>query len=603
MNRFPPPAKPLLLLSLCLVLSALLFTRSPTTNFVFDEQEALLANPYVQGARPFWSAFQVDFWGRKAQETIGSYRPLPNLLWRALAFTLRANTPFYLHLLNVVLHAAVASALGRLTWRITYDRWAGWMAGLAFCSLGIAAEVVCGVVGLADILVAACAVSTLWGATLPMRQGVPLVFFSVLAGFFAKETVVGLVLPVTLFAAWQWWKKPNARAVFRSFGIFVAQGAALALAISLRRLFFPVETTMGQAAVEELPLIGRSFAVLLQWFAQPGTPIDPINNPLSQLGFVARLPSCFEVYLRGAGQLVVPVGLSGDYSFAQTTARGWTFQAYLGAALWCGTVAGGVALLGAAQKVVDAGAQTLVGTLGFGLLWIPALHLPVSNAFVLLPTVRADRLWYLPALGFCLALGGAWGLLQRQLASSRRAAAVALGVAALFLGVQATQARRHACDYRDDLAFWRATAQAAPKSAKAWLNLGVMLGARGHGEQRVQMTRKATQLAPGWPMAHVYLGDALCRRDQLQEAWPSYRKGLELAPQQKSLVALALQCLWDRDQFELRAVELGDMAARHHGTWLAYFVERLREKGAVNGGLPARYRPRGYNEGVERTEP
>ncbi|HEU4533199.1 MAG TPA: tetratricopeptide repeat protein, partial [Polyangiaceae bacterium] len=32
-----------------LALSALLYTRSLTTNFIFDEQEALLANPYVHG--------------------------------------------------------------------------------------------------------------------------------------------------------------------------------------------------------------------------------------------------------------------------------------------------------------------------------------------------------------------------------------------------------------------------------------------------------------------------------------------------------------------------------------------------------------------------
>ena len=56
---------------------------------------------------------------------------------------------------------------------------------------------------------------------------------------------------------------------------------------------------------------------------------------------------------------------------------------------------------------------------------------------------------------------------------------------ALFLAFQGARARFHAFDYTDDLAFWRATARAVPMSAKAHLNYGVMLGARGHLDQRL----------------------------------------------------------------------------------------------------------------------
>ena len=69
----------------------LLFTRHPArTNFIFDEQEALLANPYVRSiaeAEPKFrwvDAFYRDFWGLGPERSIGSYRPIPNLVWRAL---------------------------------------------------------------------------------------------------------------------------------------------------------------------------------------------------------------------------------------------------------------------------------------------------------------------------------------------------------------------------------------------------------------------------------------------------------------------------------------------------------------------------------------
>ena len=67
-----------------------LYTRHPATNFIFDEQEALLANPYVRAAADpttkigWLEAFRRDFWGLTPERTIGSYRPLPDLVWRAM---------------------------------------------------------------------------------------------------------------------------------------------------------------------------------------------------------------------------------------------------------------------------------------------------------------------------------------------------------------------------------------------------------------------------------------------------------------------------------------------------------------------------------------
>ncbi len=47
-----------------LLVSVVLFVRSPASNYIFDEQEALLANPYVNGKDiHFWEVFRRDFWG------------------------------------------------------------------------------------------------------------------------------------------------------------------------------------------------------------------------------------------------------------------------------------------------------------------------------------------------------------------------------------------------------------------------------------------------------------------------------------------------------------------------------------------------------------
>src|SRR5580700_11088096 len=61
-------------------LALVLFSRWPGTNYIFDEQEALLANPYVNavGGLRFRDAIKRDFWGLPPDRSIGSYRPIPD---------------------------------------------------------------------------------------------------------------------------------------------------------------------------------------------------------------------------------------------------------------------------------------------------------------------------------------------------------------------------------------------------------------------------------------------------------------------------------------------------------------------------------------------
>jgi hypothetical protein len=169
-----------------------------------------------------------------------------------------------------------------------------------------------------------------------------------------------------------------------------------------------------------------------------------------------------------------------------------------------------------------------------------------------------------------------------------------------WFGVQAFQARSHALDYTDDLSFWRATAKAVPRSAKARLNYGVMLGVRQRLPERLKEGAVAIQLAPMWPMAHVYQGDTLCRMDRIDDAWPYYKKGFLLGPNQPNLVALGLQCLWDKSRIEPHRVELREMAAQTPGSWLAYLANDILDNGTENRGVQPKYRPRGYDEGPKK---
>ena len=233
------------------------------------------------------------------------------------------------------------------------------------------------------------------------------------------------------------------------------------------------------------------------------------------------------------------------------------------------------------------------------LLWIVVSFFPVSNIPVLLPTIRAERFWYFPAIGSSLVIAMGFATLARWYPHGAMRKVV-VGFVLLFFGVQAVCARRHANDYTDDLTFWDATRKAVPRSAKAHLNYSVMKGARGDLDARLDASRTALELAPQWPMASIYLGDTLCRLHRAPEAWPHYMRGFDLASNDVNLVALALQCLWDEKMLTPESPirqELESIKDLHAGSWVAYLANDILAKGEEHNGVDPKYRPRGYNEG------
>ncbi len=577
-----------------LCVAFLVFSRGPASNYIFDEQEALLANPYLAGRGVGWlEAFQRDFWGLPPSRTIGSYRPLPNLIWRALYFpALHPVAPWLLDFANIVGHAATAAGVASLVYSVTRSRRAGWFSGASFLLCAVLTEAVTGVVGLADVLAGLGVVLALHALRTRLVVMPWLVFLALCFGFAAKESVLA-ALPLVVAAAYLLSPSLHSQKplpIVRALCACVAAIAALVAYTYFRRAMFPVEVPEAQRAIAvDASVFERGLHNFLTWFRQPKLPSDPMNNPLIGADLPHRVAGGLRVYFRGLVQLVVPWSLSGDYSFPQEPIPKSLFglESILGALALIFPVGGGI-VLALHPRTKQSPARSLVA---LGLLWVPLAYLPHSNLFALLPTVRADRFWYLPALGSSFLLGVLW----EHLAAERRKLTVSL--AALFFGFHALQARAHALHYTDDLAFWRATVVASPRSAKARLNYAVMVGARGELPERLRHGAEALRLAPEWPMAQIYQGDTLCRMGLTNDAWPFYERGFTLDPNSQSLIALALQCLWDKGALENHRERLLELGAEHPGSWLAFLGNDIAEHGKEHGGVDPKYRPRGYNQG------
>jgi hypothetical protein len=626
-------------------LSMILFTRHPTrTNFIFDEQEALLANPYVRSiadAKPkfHWGdAFYRDFWGLGPDRSIGSYRPIPNLVWRALwGIGARDQTPFLHHWVNVLLHGVNGALVCVFAFALTKKRGTAWIAGLSFTAAAILTEAVSGVVGIADVLGATGTLIALVALTYRLPWMALGVVFGTLFGLYSKESALCCVplLPLGALLLAPTTHPQRPRRWLRAIVAFAAAGGAFVFYVEARRRMFPaaIPAELSVAANQHKPLLQKTFAAMLRWYAQPTLPKDPLNNPLVNADGIHRVGGALRVWYRGLVQVVFPSTLSGDYSAPQEPIPPTLFSpeillgaiamitpfplaAFIGIRSWLRLrkseaeaaaappppppedVPGVPRQQPAPDK--DRPADPLL-VVAFASLWVVISFFPVSNVPVLLPTVRAERFWYFPVIGTSLLLGVLFGwLLERATKAGPKAIHILVGGTVLFFLFQGFSARRHANDYADDLTFWDATRKAVPRSAKAHLNYSVMKGARGDLQTRLASNKVALDLAPQWPMASVYYGDTLCRLHRAEEAWPNYVRGFELAPNDVNLIALGLQCLWDEkilgENSHVRT-ELDSLKDKHPGSWLEYLGRDILEHGEEHNGVDPKYRPRGYNEG------
>jgi Flp pilus assembly protein TadD len=200
-----------------------------------------------------------------------------------------------------------------------------------------------------------------------------------------------------------------------------------------------------------------------------------------------------------------------------------------------------------------------------GILWVFVALLPVSNV---IPTgvLMAERLLYLPSVGFCLWVGHgfAWALESAGTAHRGRARALtAAGVAVLLAcGVQVLRRNR---DWRDMRALWEAEVvntprdpvvnnnlavaltgageyarsrerlavalEVAPLYWRAWVNLGILEQRTGKLDAALRDFQRASEIDPGASSPHLFAGMALADAGRLAEAEARFAAAVRLAPE------------------------------------------------------------------------
>src|SRR5262249_53815558 len=142
---------------------------------------------------------------------------------------------------------------------------------------------------------------------------------------------------------------------------------------------------------------------------------------------------------------------------------------------------------------------------------------------VLIGTIMAERLLYLPSAGFCLLL--ALGI--AKIGRGRRATA-ALGALAVVVYGARTVERNTV--WRGAPAFFPAMVAAAPRSARSHRELGLLLSEQNRHDEAVGEIETALRLAPDEPMTLYNLGNVLARAGRYPEAIAAYQRSLERKP-------------------------------------------------------------------------
>ncbi|KAK2712020.1 hypothetical protein QYM36_010897 [Artemia franciscana] len=137
---------------LCSVLAFLLYLNTLDADFAYDDCRAIKTNPDVQPSTPLSQIFVDDFWGTPLTHSGShkSYRPLTVLSFR-LNVLLHDLKPFGFHLVNILLHTAATALFTKFARTIFRQTFPCAISGAIFASHPIHTEAVAGVVGRADI--------------------------------------------------------------------------------------------------------------------------------------------------------------------------------------------------------------------------------------------------------------------------------------------------------------------------------------------------------------------------------------------------------------------------------------------------------------------
>ncbi|XP_027007329.1 protein O-mannosyl-transferase TMTC1 isoform X1 [Tachysurus fulvidraco] len=518
-----PSFVPVLLAHSALIAAcALCYSNSLWGEFVHDDVWAIVNNPDVRPGSSMRSIFTNDFWGKRMADNTShkSYRPLCVLTFK-MNIVLGGMTPFYFHVVNVCLHCAVTALLMHTCKHYVFrDARLAFLTALLFAVHPIHTEAVSGIVGRADVL--ACMLFLL--AFLSYIRSVSACSES--DCFPSMASPCSLALCVLL---------GTSSMLVKETGVTVFGVCVLYDGLVLCRK--PLVSHLSRFRLKELiriswPFIRRTCVISVYvifilcarlWVMGGSMPLfSEQDNPASFSPFLLTrfLTYCYLLAFN-AWLLLAPIVLCYDWQVGSIplVESLWDLRNMAAVMLALGLLALCLHCVTSLQKME--GREVLVG-----ILFLVFPFIPATNLFFRVGFVVAERVLYMPSMGYCILVVHG---LNRLCAVLSRLGAAALTVSMLLLILLfswKTVQQNEIWLSRE--ALFRSGIQTLPHNAKVHYNYANFLKDKGQNQAAIHHYKTALRLYPRHASAMNNLGTLT---HDTKEAELYYWKALDINPQ------------------------------------------------------------------------
>uniref|UniRef100_A0A672NRH3 dolichyl-phosphate-mannose--protein mannosyltransferase n=1 Tax=Sinocyclocheilus grahami TaxID=75366 RepID=A0A672NRH3_SINGR len=506
---------------------ALCYSNSLWGEFVHDDIWAITNNPDVSPGSSLRSICTNDFWGKRMADNTShkSYRPLCILTFK-LNILLGGMTPFYFHLVNVFLHCMVTALLMLTCEQCVFeDSNFSFLTALLFSVHPIHTEAVSGIVGRADVL---AGVLFLLSFLSYIR--------SVSASRMADEfppTVSVLSLALSLFlGTCAMLVKETGVTVFGVYSIKkhkknltdpkLLNGSVCVSLAFLSRLCKPHDLKCSFVQVLFVQVTVIMFFRL--WLMGGSMPLfSEQDNPASFSPYLLTrfLTYCYLLAFN-AWLLLAPIVLCYDWQVGSIP---------LVESLWDGRNIASLALalvmlalilncVTCLQKMK--GKEVLVG-----LLFLVFPFIPASNLFFRVGFVVAERVLYMPSMGYCVLVVHGLNRLYSVVSRWGAAALTVSMLVVLLLFSWKTVQQNEIWLSRE--ALFRSGIQTLPHNAKVHYNYANFLKDRGRNQEAIYHYKTALRLYPRHASALNNLG-TLTHQGKEEEAERMLKESIRFGP-------------------------------------------------------------------------
>lgn len=500
--------------------SIVVYHNSCYCGFVFDDISAIKDNRDLRPHTPLINILFNDFWGTPMhkEQSHKSYRPLTVLTFR-WNYMFQQLEPMGYHLVNMLLHSVVCLMYFRMC-SMFVPELSSFAAAMLFAVHPIHTEAVTGVVGRAETL---SSIFFLAAFTLYCKSGkskkatdwkcLSISMLCVATAMLCKEqgiTITGVCAVYEIFVQ-QKVRLPEIKHMVKTAIIGKTAYHLPWSNEATKRIFVLAVTTICLLLVR-LQIMGSQLPV----FTRFDNPASVTHTPIRQLTYHYLISLNLWLLLFPCdlccdwtmGTVPLVVSITDPRNLATITA-----YAFLLTFLFIAFNS-------------DNRQQSAVILMGLAFLILP--FLPASNLFFPVGFVVAERVLYMPSMGFCMLIAYGWNIL----ADKKGKKLTTLGLAALILAHGSKTYVRN-WDWETEYSIFMSGLRVNQRNAKLFNNVGHALEGQGKYTEALRYFHTAVSVQEDDVGAHINVGRTYNHLKMFKEAEDAYLKAKSLLPKAK----------------------------------------------------------------------